>query len=333
MFQYLAMAFMCMQTQLPVQDVGMFTKALWFLQAYGTDDCTSASMDQHVKSVLATALAKNRELSWDSLQGLIQRDVFERFAGKDLQLSNTELNHALKLVEPAARNRLLPELRRHADYLTTSFDMIDPGHYESMDQLSDWIAQNWHEGATLQVVTTCTGNSRRSILSAAMGNLSAAYYGFDNLRFYSGGTIPSAFNERTVATLKEIGFQIEATGEEAQRGPLQLPNPIYFVQWGQGFEAHEFSKHFADKSNPQSNFAVILVCTEAETECPFVSGATLRVSMTFLDPKTYDEGAFESRKYAERRDDIGRVFLAVMAKARQKIQNRQSLETLQPFRK
>jgi arsenate reductase len=59
-----------------------------------------------------------------------------------------------------------------------------------------------------------------------------------------------------------------------------------------------------------------MVCGEADAACPFVKGATLRVSMPYLDPKIYDDGAYEAAKYAERRDDIGRLMLAVMAQAR-----------------
>lgn len=156
-----------------------------------------------------------------------------------------------------------------------------------------------------------------------MGNLAAAYYGFDNIRFHSGGTTPSAFNKRTIATLKEIGFQIEPTGEEAERGDPKVPNTKYRVAWGKGMEEIEFSKSYKDKSNPQSGFAAILVCTEADAECPIVVGASVRISMTFLDPKSYDDSIFETKKYAERRDDIGRTFLAVMANARRKILERE----------
>ena len=145
-----------------------------------------------------------------------------------------------------------------------------------------------------------------------MGDLAAAYYGFDNIRFHSGGTIPSACNKRTVATLKEIGFQIEPTGKEAERGDSKTSNPIYKIHWGKGLETFEYSKRYDDKTNPQSDFAAILVCSEADQGCPIVPGASLRVSMTFIDPKLYDDGAFEKSKYAERRDDIGRTFLAVM---------------------
>ena len=38
--------------------------------------------------------------------------------------------------------------------------------------------------------------------------------------------------------------------------------------------------------------------------------------MTYLDPKAYDGSDIETRKYAERRDDIGRLMLSVMMQAR-----------------
>ena len=45
----------------------------------------------------------------------------------------------------------------------------------------------------------------------------------------------------------------------------------------------------------------------------------MRISMPYLDPKIYDGGAYESAKYAERRDDMGRLMLSVMMQARQHI--------------
>ena len=156
---------------------------------------------------------------------------------------------------------------------------------------------------------------------ATMGNIAAAYYGFPEIRFHSGGTAPTAFNSRTIAALKEIGVEVEPTGEQAPRGEPQTANPVYRVRWGPtgDMEADEFSKHYADGNNPQTGFAALMVCSEADAGCPFVKGAGLRVSMPYLDPKTYDDSPFESAKYAERRDDIGRLMLAVFVQARQRL--------------
>lgn len=308
------------QSNVASNDFGFFAKSLWFVQAYGRSEDSSAKIDKQVKSNLALALAKGRELSMSDVKDWISPEVFRSFAGKDDRISESELTAALAAAVPQSRRNLNPELREYADYLTTTFDMIEPDHFASMDQLSEWIAKNWQPNSKLHVISTCTGNSRRSILGATMGNLAATYYGLDNVRFYSGGTIPSAFNKRTIATLKEIGFRVEPTGEEAQRGDPNLPNDKFTVVWGEGMQATEFSKTYDDPSNPKSGFAAILVCGEADTDCPVVPGASLRISMIFLDPKSFDDGLYEGRKYAERRDDIGRTFLAVMANANRKIQ-------------
>ncbi len=98
---------------------------------------------------------------------------------------------------PASRKELYPQLASHLDYLTTTFDMIDESHHASADQLTRWIASRYQDEEELHVTVVCTGNSRRSILTACTGNAAAAYYGLTKLRFHSGGTAPSAFNSRT----------------------------------------------------------------------------------------------------------------------------------------
>ena len=102
--------------------------------------------------------------------------------------------------------------------LTASFDMIDERHRLAGQKLVDWIAKNYRPGEPLDVVAVCTGNSRRSIMGSTMGNIAAAYYGMPEVRFHSGGTAPTAFNARTMKTLKEIGVEIEQTGKEAGGG-------------------------------------------------------------------------------------------------------------------
>ncbi len=221
---------------------------------------------------------------------------------------------------PESRSRLLPAVRNHADVLTTAFDLIDEPHREAGATLADWIVKNYRPGSKLDVIVVCTGNSRRSILGATMGNIAADYYGLPEVRFHSGGTAPSAFNSRTIAALREIGVEVDPTGEEAPRGEPKTANPKSRIRWGtSGAEAIEFSKRYDDPSNPKAGFAALMVCSEADSACPNVKGASLRISMPYLDPKIYDGGAYESAKYAERRDDIGRLMLSVMMQAKNRI--------------
>jgi arsenate reductase len=305
-------------------DVGPLVRALWLVQRHGTLEALRPANDQRLKGILSKALTKDGMISLPELEGLMTPDVFHRLAGSDSLLDSAEIRRSLNASPPESRSRLSQKLREHADFLTTTFDLIDEPHRAAGEKLAHWIAANYQPGKPLHVTVVCTGNTRRSILGSSMGNLAAAYYGMPEIRFHSGGTVPTAFNPRTVSALKAIGFEVEPTGKEAERGEPKTANPVYRVSWGDGFETYEFSKHYGDKSNPQEGFAALMVCGEADEACPFVKGATLRVSMPYLDPKIYDGGAYESAKYAERRDDIGRVMLSVLMQAQGELRSNKS---------
>jgi hypothetical protein len=313
---HLLLALLSLTASPESSDVGPLVRSLWLVQRYGTAEALDPANDQRVKGVLSKALAKDGIITLSELGGLMGPDVFQKLAGSDSRLDSAETVKALEAATPESRIKLAPKLRAHADYLATTFDLIDPMHREAGEKLARWIAANYEPGKPLHVTVVCTGNSRRSILGASMGNLAAAYYGMPEIRFQSGGTAPTAFNSRTVSALKAIGFEVEPTGQEADRGEPKTENRIYRVSWGEGMETLEFSKHYGDSRNPQTGFAALMVCGEADAACPFVKGATLRVSMPYLDPKIYDDGAYESAKYAERRDDIGRLMLSVIVQAR-----------------
>ncbi len=227
---------------------------------------------------------------------------------------------------PADRRHLLPGLAGHVERLARSVDPIDEGHREAGERLVEWLVTNDRPGQPLHVVVICTGNSRRSILGATMGNIAAAYCGLREVRFHSGGTAPTAFNPRTVACLKEIGVEVEATGEGAPRGEPGTANPIYRVRWGSSgeppMEAVEFSRRYDDPSNPQEGFAALMVCDEADAGCPAVRGAALRLSLPFPDPKAFDETPEEAIRYAERRDDLGRLMLWILMQAKGRLARR-----------
>jgi hypothetical protein len=306
--------------------VGPLVRALWLVQWYGTADAADPVNDQRVKGTLFKALGKDGELTLSELDGFMEPETFKKLAGPDDRISPDEIRKAVETAVPESRNRLLHKVRQHADLLTTSYDMIGETHRLAGQKLVDWIAKNDRPGNPLDVVVICTGNSRRSMLGATMGNIAATYYGMAEVRFQSGGTAPTAFNARAVNTLKEIGVEVEPTGKEAVRGEPNTANPVYRVRWGSpgetgepSLEATEFSKHYGDPTNPQQSFAALMVCGEVDAACPFVKGAALRVSMHYLDLKIYDGSAYQSAKYAERRDDIGRLMLSVMMQARQRI--------------
>ena len=300
------------------EDDGPFVRAIWLVQRHGNPEVVRPENDQKLKGKLSKALGKQGILTAKGVQGLTDPSTFARLAGDKGQLDPTEVKKRLDADVPESRKSLNPRVASHADMLTTSFDMIDETHREAGEKLVDWIVKNHKPGQPLHVTVICTGNSRRSILGATMGNIAAAYYGMPEIRFHSGGTAPTAINPRTIAALKEIGIEIEPTGQEAPRGEPKTANPTYVVRWGTGMEATEFSKTYFDASNPQKGFAALMVCGEADAACPLVKGAA-RISMPYLDPKIYDDSTYEALKYAERRDDIGRLMLSVMMQVRNRL--------------
>ena len=216
----------------PGDDVGPLVRALWLVQRYGTAEAVHPANDQRLKGALFKALGKEGELTLSELDGFMEPETFKKLAGADDRMTAAEISKAVETAVPESRMRLLPKVREHADRLTASFDMIDETHRLAGQKLVEWIAKNYRPGEPLDVVVVCTGNSRRSILGSTMGNMAAAYYGMPEIRFHSGGTAPTAFNARTVKTLKEIGVEIEPTGKEAARGEPQTANPVYRVRWG-----------------------------------------------------------------------------------------------------
>ena len=82
------------------------------------------------------------------------------------------------------------------------------------------------------------------------------------------------------------------------------------------FEIKEFSKIYSDSHNPGKAFIALLVCDEADASCPNVPGASQRIAMPFQDPKSFDGSELEAIKYSERRDEIGRIMLSIVLKAK-----------------
>ncbi|MEO8269488.1 MAG: hypothetical protein ABI557_07210, partial [Aureliella sp.] len=279
----------------------------------------AAGQDERLKSALAKAISNGSEITEEEMDGLMTLERFKNIAGDDSAMDGEDITRALDAATPASRAKLHAKLRSHADYLTTTFDMIDGPHRQAAHQLAEWMVANCKSGKPVEVIVVCTGNSRRSILGSSMGNLAAAYYGLSEIHFYSGGTAPSAFNRRTAAALRNIGFDVTDTGTKATPGSEKALNPMLRVEWGEGMETIEFSKHFSAAGNFRSGFAALMVCSEADAECPTVSGASLRLAMPYLDPKMYDGSVFEAAKYNERRDDIGRMMLAALCQVRREL--------------
>ncbi len=73
------------------------------------------------------------------------------------------------------------------------------------------------------------------------------------------------------------------------------------------------------KISALQGFAALMVCGETDAASTLVKGVASRISMPYPDPKIHECCTYEALKYAERRDDIGRLTLGVMMQVRNRL--------------
>lgn len=187
--------------------------------------------------------------------------------------------------------------------LLPAIDDIAAERRKPLDRLAAFVRARRSTGVPARLTFICTGNSRRSHLAQLWAAAAAHYHRIDGVETYSGGTEPSAFNPRTVAALERAGFVVE-------RPEPAGDNPHYRVGYaGDAATIESFSKRYDDPSNPKADFAAIMTCSEADEGCPFVPGATLRISLPYDDPKLADGTPDEARHYDERSRQIATEML------------------------
>ena len=162
-----------------------------------------------------------------------------------------------------------------------------------LQPLVDYIQSKVNGQDTIRLNFICTHNSRRSHLSQVWAQVMAYYFDLKMVFCYSGGTESTALYSAAAETLANTGFYLEIIN------PSQ--NPIYAIKYASNEPTViGFSKTFDHSFNPSSNFAAIMTCSSADQGCPVISGAEIRVPITYEDPKTYDDTPHQAQKYTER---------------------------------
>jgi protein-tyrosine-phosphatase len=181
--------------------------------------------------------------------------------------------------------------------------MISDERKEELTFLAEMIAQQKQEMGFSKATFVCTHNSRRSQLAQIWFWQALDHFGVENVSAHSGGTEATAFNHRMVKAVKDYGFEMIQLDS--------LKNPRYVVRGGKAGEREMtlFSKKYGDNFNPQKDFIAVMVCSQADRECPFVPGAYTRVSLPYEDPKSADNTPKEAQAYAEKVEEIGREML------------------------
>jgi len=177
---------------------------------------------------------------------------------------------------------------------------------EIVRPLIDFIQSKIKDGKNIRINFICTHNSRRSHLSQVWAQTIAAYLNIKNVYCYSGGTEATALFPVVAETLRNSGFEVDTISEGN--------NPIYSIK--NAANANPiigFSKKLDDNFNPKSEFAAVMTCNSAYEACPLVSGAELRIPITFEDPKAFDNTPQQAEKYHERSLQIATELLYVFS--------------------
>ena len=174
-----------------------------------------------------------------------------------------------------------------------NFSAISENRKLILQPLIDFIQKKKNQQQKVQLNFICTHNSRRSHLSQVWAQTLAQYYNIQNVTCFSGGTEATAMFPMVVKTLNKSGFEIAV-----KRAGV---NPEYHIEFAKiTAPIICFSKTYDDAFNPQSEFAAILTCSNADENCPFIAGAEKRIPITFEDPKAFDKSPLQEAKYSER---------------------------------
>lgn len=200
------------------------------------------------------------------------------------------------------KNVLLSSLTPTVVRLTKEFDQIPLARKEILKQLINFVESKAKAGQKVYLNFICTHNSRRSHLSQIWAQTAAYYYNIPNVICFSGGTEATAFNPRAVKAMQQEGFSIVLKKDG--------DNPTYEVRFSETAEpVIAFSKKYDHPFNHNNDFAAVMTCSHADENCPLVLGASVRIALTYDDPKNFDDTPQEAAKYAERVNEIGREIL------------------------
>lgn len=186
---------------------------------------------------------------------------------------------------------IFPEIEKAIS--TFNFESILADRKITLLPLIDFIQAKVNNKKAVRLNLICTHNSRRSHLSQIWAQTAAAHYRIENVFCYSGGTEVTAMFPMVAETLKNSGFKIQTLSEGT--------NPVYAIKYAENeHPVIGFSKTYDDDFNPESEFAAIMTCSQADGGCPFISGAEKRITITFEDPKAFDNTPQQKEMYHER---------------------------------
>ncbi len=191
---------------------------------------------------------------------------------------------------------MFPKIDQLITQLLSEFNSISEERRMVLNDLASKISLVLSESQSLNLLFVCTHNSRRSHLGQIWGSVAARYFDLPLISF-SAGTEITALHPNVIQMLINEGFEIKPERNES--------NPVNHISYDSGASVSCFSKLINDAHNPKDNFIALMMCTDAEANCPFVPGALTRVAIPFNDPKAFDGNSQVLKAYSATMMEIG----------------------------
>jgi arsenate reductase len=201
---------------------------------------------------------------------------------------------------------MYPELSTYIESVIAEMAAIPQKRKDLLKKIALFVQMKKQNNEPANLTFICTHNSRRSHMSQIWAAIAANYYGIERgINTYSGGTEATAFNLRAVAAIERAGCIVENPGGD---------NPHYLVSFGASDPKMKcFSKKYDHQGNAKDNFLAVMTCSEADKNCPFIPGASLRVPVPYADPKEVDGTNQEAAVYDQRCKQIATEMFQIMS--------------------
>ena len=164
-------------------------------------------------------------------------------------------------------------------------------------EISADVSRAKREAKVLALNFICTHNSRRSQIAQIWTIVAAAWYDNEFVTAYSGGTEVTALHPNVITVLTALGFRIEGDGDGPGRYLVYFSDDCPPVRC--------WSKLYDDPANPVDDFLAIMVCDDADANCPVIPTAKRRISLQYVDPKFSDGTNEEADIYRRTAREIG----------------------------
>jgi arsenate reductase len=188
--------------------------------------------------------------------------------------------------------------------LSLSKETISPSRLKVLQSIAQSASQPDFKG----FLFVCTHNSRRSQIAQVWAAFLSDLFHLD-LTHFSAGTEATACSTEMLKALKRAGFNVFKDDESPD---------IYHIGWrGEETQMDVYSKAIQDIRLHDAGLVAIMVCDDAQEQCPVVPHALDRFALTYVDPGTSDDTDVSTSAYDLACRMIGNELLYLFSKVQE----------------